>query len=147
MVIIQLMQFAARCGQLVLEWNTSHQLILCGRPSTVGERVETPIPHSITLLVMSVQIFLVSYMCSPSCNIFQIIATFTQRNEHTSTVTYTDVDDDETEAPDGGSKSYDLTKAAAASGSLPGSSYTAIEGQQEHIFHQEVSKLYVVCIL
>ena len=73
----------------------------------------------------------------------QIIATFTQRNEHTSTVTYTDVDDDETEAPDGG-KSYDLTKAVAASSSVQSSSYTAVEGQQEHTVHQEVSQVLTI---
>ena len=76
--------------------------------------------------------------------ILQIIATFTQRNEHTSTVTYTDVDDDETEAPDIGGKSYDLTKAVAASSSMQSSSYTAVEGQQEHIFHQEVSQVLAI---
>ena len=56
-------------------------------------------------------------------------------------VTYTDVEDDETEGPDIGGKSYDLTKAAAASSLMQGSSYTVVEGQQEHSSHQEVSQL------
>ena len=58
-------------------------------------------------------------------------------------MTYTDVDDDETEAPDGG-KSYDLTKAVAASSSTQSSSYTVIEGQQEHTSHHEVSQILAI---
>lgn len=60
-------------------------------------------------------------------------------------MTYTDIDDD-TEA-DGVSKSYDVTKSAtsaASSGTVAGSSYSSSyssssEGQQEHLFHKEVS--------
>ena len=85
---------------------------------------------------------LLVYVCHNTFSFLQIIATFTQRNEHSSTVTYTDVEDDETEAPDIGGKSYDLTKAAVASSSMQSSSYTAVEGQQqEHISHQEVSQV------
>ena len=61
-------------------------------------------------------------------------------------MTYTDVDDN-TEATDSGSKSYDVTKAttAASSGTVAGSSYSSSyssssEGQQEHLFHKEVSR-------
>lgn len=82
-------------------------------------------------------------MCFNAFSFLQIIATFTQRNEHTSTVTYTDVDDDETEGTDG-CKSYDLTKAVAASSSMQSSSYTVVEGQQEHTSHQEVSQVFAI---
>lgn len=60
-------------------------------------------------------------------------------------MTYTDIDDD-TEATDSGSKSCDVTKASAAasSGTVAGSSYSSYssssEGQQEHLFHKEVSR-------
>jgi len=62
-------------------------------------------------------------------------------------VTYTDIDDDTEATTDSGSKSYDVTKASAAanSGTVAGSSYSSSyssssEGQQEHLFHKEVSR-------
>jgi len=62
-------------------------------------------------------------------------------------VIYTDVDDD-TEAADGGSKSQDVIKpTAASSGTVAGTSYlsshsSSSEGQQEHLFHKEVSRAF-----